>query len=571
MSENTFDSAMGLDALGWSPALAEDFVGHGARGLVPARVTAEHRGAYAVRAIRTEGPAAGLAVVSGRYRYGSTGPADFPAVGDWVAIDGSPAGEGVTIHARLPRRTAFSRLAAGRRTEAQVVAANVDVVFVAMGLDRDFNLRRLERYLAVAWGSGASPVVLLTKADRCPHVDGHALAAQAAAPGVPVLPISALSGAGLDAVRVWLTPGRTAAVLGSSGVGKSTLINVLAGHEALATREVRAGDDRGRHTTTHRQLLVLPGGGLIIDTPGMRELGLWEGGEAVGETFAEIDELATSCRFADCRHEREPGCAVLAAIGDGRLPAQRLRNRRKMEREEIALDVHPGVRRQGVGRAILHGLEELARDMAAEVSTQPRRFYASWCVDSAEETRTLLTDEGYRPVRYFVEMVRDALADVPPVPLPDGLEMRPVEPADHRRIFDAQAEAFRDHWGARDWTDEMFEGLFRAPDLDTSLWRVAWAGDEVASVCANWVYAAENERLGVRRAWLEQVSVRRPWRRRGVARALIAASLHAFAERGLTSAALGVDSDNPTGALGLYEGLGFRVHKPATSYRKGMP
>jgi mycothiol synthase len=238
---------------------------------------------------------------------------------------------------------------------------------------------------------------------------------------------------------------------------------------------------------------------------------------------------------------------------------------------EIALDVHPGVRRQGVGRAILHRLEELARDMAAEVSTQPRRFYASWCVDSAEETRTLLTDEGYRPVRYFVEMVRDALADVPPVPLPDGLEMRPVEPADHRRIFDAQAEAFRDQWGARDWTDEMFEGLFRAPDLDTSLWRVAWAGDEVAGVCANWVYAAENERLGVRRAWLEQVSVRRPWRRRGVARALIAASLHAFAERGLTSAALGVDTDNPTGALGLYEGLGFRVHKPATAYRKGMP
>jgi len=323
----------GLDALGWTAELAEGFAAHRARGLAPARVTAEHRGAYAVRAPRSDGPVEGLAVVSGRFRHEAAGPADFPAVGDWVAIDGSPADDAATIHARLPRRTAFSRLAAGLKTEAQVVAANVDVVFVAMGLDGDFNLRRLERYLAVAWGSGASPVVLLTKADRCPDVEGHATAVLATAPGVPVLPISALSGDGLADVLAWLGPGRTAAVIGSSGVGKSTLINVLAGHNVLATREVRAGDDRGRHTTTHRQLVALPGGGMIIDTPGMRELGLWDGGDAIGETFAEIDELAASCRFADCRHEHEPGCAVLAAIGDGRLPGERLRNRRKMERE----------------------------------------------------------------------------------------------------------------------------------------------------------------------------------------------------------------------------------------------
>jgi ribosome biogenesis GTPase / thiamine phosphate phosphatase len=330
----TLDAAPdGLEALGWTSQLAGAFADHGARGFMAARVTAEHRGAYAVRAIRADGPAEGLAVVSGRFRYESAGPADFPAVGDWVAIDGSPADDAATIHARLPRRTAFSRLAAGRRTEAQVVAANVDVVFVAMGLDGDFNLRRLERYLAVAWDSGASPVVLLTKADRCPDVEGHAVAVRAVAPGVPVLPISALTGEGLDDVRAWLEPGRTAAIIGSSGVGKSTLINVLAGHDLLATRDVRAGDDRGRHTTTHRQLIALPGGGLVIDTPGMRELGLWDGGDSIGDTFAEIDELAASCRFADCRHEREPGCAVLAAIGDGRLPGDRLRNRRKMERE----------------------------------------------------------------------------------------------------------------------------------------------------------------------------------------------------------------------------------------------
>jgi ribosome biogenesis GTPase len=333
MSVDAADGHAGLEALGWTPELAEGFAAHRSRGLAPARVTAEHRGAYAVRAMRSDGPVEGLAVVSGRFRHEAAGPADFPAVGDWVAIDGAPADDAATIHARLPRRTAFSRLAAGLKTEAQVVAANVDVVFVAMGLDGDFNLRRLERYLAVAWGSGASPVVLLTKTDRCPDVEGRATAVLAAAPGVPVLPISALSGDGLADVLAWLGRGRTAAVIGSSGVGKSTLINVLAGHDVLATREVRAGDDHGRHTTTHRQLVALPGGGMIIDTPGMRELGLWDGGDAIGETFAEIDELAASCRFTDCRHEHEPGCAVLAAIGDGRLPGERLRNRRKMERE----------------------------------------------------------------------------------------------------------------------------------------------------------------------------------------------------------------------------------------------
>jgi len=362
----------GIQALGWTSELADAFAGHGARGLTPARVTAEHRGAYAVRATRAGGPAEGLAVVSGRFRYEAAGPADFPAVGDWVAIDGSPADDAATIHARLPRRTAFSRLAAGRRTEAQVVAANVDVVFVAMGLDGDFNLRRLERYLAVAWDSGASPVVLLTKTDRCPDVDGREVAVRSVAPGVPVLPISALTGDGLDDVRAWLEPGRTAAMIGSSGVGKSTLINVLAGHDVLATREVRTGDDRGRHTTTHRQLLALPGGGMVIDTPGMRELGLWDGGESIGDTFSEIDELAASCRFADCRHEREPGCAVLAAIGDGSLPGERLRNRRKMEREAARTEA----RRTPSERTEARRFARLVRHSAAE--SMARKSMPDW-------------------------------------------------------------------------------------------------------------------------------------------------------------------------------------------------
>jgi mycothiol synthase len=238
---------------------------------------------------------------------------------------------------------------------------------------------------------------------------------------------------------------------------------------------------------------------------------------------------------------------------------------------EMEFSVDPEVPRVVVGRTVLGRLEVLAREMAAERPVEARGWYASWCVDSADDVRRLLALEGFRPVRSFHEMVRDGLSDVPEVPLPDRLEMRPVDPADHRRIFDAEAEAFRDHWGAREWTDAIFDGIFSAPDLDTSLWRVAWDGDEVAGVCANWVYPEENERLGVSRGWLEQVSVRRPWRRRGVARALVAASLRAFADRGLTSAALGVDANNPTGAVALYEGLGFRIHKPATSYRKAMP
>jgi len=279
-----------------------------------------------------------------------------------VAIDGSPADDAATIHALLPRRTAFVRHGAGRRSDGQVVAANVDVVFVAMALDGDFNLRRLERYVAVAWTSGAEPVVLLTKADRSTDVSGQAVAVEAVAPGVPVLPISALTGDGLEAVSALLGPGRTAAVLGSSGVGKSTLINVLAGRELFATGEVRADDDRGRHTTTHRQLVVLPGGACIVDTPGMRELGMWEGGDGLDEAFADIDELAGSCRFNDCRHEGEPGCAVRAAIATGDLTHERLRAMRRLEREAA----HSEGRRTAAERVEAKRFQRLVRNASAD-------------------------------------------------------------------------------------------------------------------------------------------------------------------------------------------------------------
>ena len=355
----------GLHGLGWTAAHDADFAVHAARGFAPARVTVEHRGAYDVRSADAEGTAA----VSGKFRFDAAGPADFPAVGDWVAIAGSPAEDGATIHAVLPRRTTFTRLAAGLKTDGQVVAANIDLVFVAMALDGDFNLRRLERYLAVAWTSGAEPIVLLTKADKCEDIEGRLLAVESVAPGVTSHAISARSGYGIDGVAALLTSGRTAAVLGSSGVGKSTLINALLGTELLDTGEIREDDSRGRHTTTHRQLIVLPGGACIVDTPGMRELGLWEG-DGLESTFADIDELANACRFSDCRHDREPGCAVRSAIADGTLPAERLLAQRKLEREAAATEA----RRVAGSRAAERRNGRAIRDIGIDAMARKSMF-----------------------------------------------------------------------------------------------------------------------------------------------------------------------------------------------------
>lgn len=359
----------GLVELGWTLELETAFAGHGAVGRRPARILVEHQGGYTIRTADTVGSAA----VSGRYRFEARGPEDFPAVGDWVAIDGAPERETAVIHALMPRRSAFTRLAAGPRAEAQVVAANVDVVLIAMGLDGDFNLRRLERYLAVGWSSGALPVVLLTKADRCADIEGHVVAVTAVAPGVPVLAISALTGFGLAALAEHLGPGRTAAVLGSSGVGKSTLVNALLGAEALATAAVRPGDDRGRHTTSHRELVILPDGACIVDTPGMRELGLMGGGEGLDEAFADIDEIASDCRFSDCRHDREPGCAVTAAIGDGRLTADRLTARRKLEREAAGNEARRASGSRQEARRFGRMVRDAAIDSMARKSSPDRR------------------------------------------------------------------------------------------------------------------------------------------------------------------------------------------------------
>lgn len=281
------------------------------------------------------------AVVAGRLLHRASGPQDLPAVGDWVAYRMGPPP--VRIEALLPRRSRLTRKAAGRRSDEQVVAANVDVALVVMGLDGDYNPRRLERFLVLAWDGGATPVVALNKSDLLSPEEAEERRAEieAQTPGVPVYLVSAAEGRGLQELEDHFHGAdgpRTVALLGSSGVGKSTLINRLAGREILATAAVRESDDRGKHTTTHRQLVRLSGGGLLIDSPGVREVGLSSDGDGVAAAFGEVEELAQQCRFRDCRHGGEPGCAVEAAVAAGEVPAERLESYRRLQREQRYLE-----------------------------------------------------------------------------------------------------------------------------------------------------------------------------------------------------------------------------------------
>jgi ribosome biogenesis GTPase len=318
-----------LEDLGWTPRFAEAFEPHRADGVSAARVSLEHTHIY--RVVSPDGDE--LARVSGRLRHDASGRADFPAVGDWVVVEAAAGGD-ARIRAVLPRATHFSRRAAGNPTEEQVVAANIDVVFLVSGLDHDFNPRRIERYLVTAWESGAAPVIVLNKADLVEDPASFVAEIAALAAGVPVHAVSARNPESMAALRAHLGRGRTAALLGSSGVGKSSIANALIGEELLRTREVRESDSRGRHTTTGRQLVLLPGGGILIDTPGMRELQLWDRGEPVAGAFADIESIGEGCRFRDCRHAGEPGCAVGAAVAAGMLPAARLESYRKLQTEQ---------------------------------------------------------------------------------------------------------------------------------------------------------------------------------------------------------------------------------------------
>ncbi len=308
----------------------------------PARVLAVDRDQWTLRL--ADGERDGR--LGGRFRASVDVGSQLPATGDWVLVDRPEAEIGpVRIVALLPRASAFSRSTRERgrgapgAADEQVVAANVDAVFLVSGLDNDLNPRRLERYLALAWSSGADPVVVLNKADVAIDLNAAVRAVEKVARGVPVIVVSALELLGLDALGAWLRPGATVALLGSSGVGKSSLANALLGEERQATSAVRARDSRGRHTTTRRELIRLPGGALLLDTPGMRALELWDDGSGLEAAFDDVAEVAARCRFGDCRHEGEPGCAVLAAVDSGELPAERLASHRKLAREVRSVEI----------------------------------------------------------------------------------------------------------------------------------------------------------------------------------------------------------------------------------------
>jgi len=297
---------------------------------LPARVISQQRGLWRVAGDFAEC----WAEASGALRAGAEAGGDWPAVGDWVTTERPDAKGRPLIEKVLPRRSKFVRKIAGRSLEEQVIAANVDTAFVVMALDGDFNVRRLERYLAQCWESGAKSIVVLNKADDCAEVAARVTEVERVAAGLPIFAVSARTGDGIHALEVFLASGQTIVLLGSSGVGKSTLVNHFLMREAQAVQAVRTSDSRGRHTTTSRELFALPGGALLIDTPGLRELQLWDAAEGVEQAFSDIEELAAQCKYGNCGHTTEPGCAVLAAIAEGRLDVNRLESQRKLEREQ---------------------------------------------------------------------------------------------------------------------------------------------------------------------------------------------------------------------------------------------
>jgi ribosome biogenesis GTPase / thiamine phosphate phosphatase len=324
---------MDLDVLGWNDFFANYWDSRDGT-LEPARVVEEQKEAY--RVVGEMGELA--AEVTGKLRHEATNRSAFPAVGDWVAIAPLPTEGRALIHAVLPRRTKLSRTAAGSRAVEQILVANVDVAFVVQSLNADLNPRRLERYLGAIWESGARPVILLSKADLCSDRSDALEEISSVSIGVDVHILSAMTGDGFDKILSYLAPGKTAVLLGSSGVGKSTIINRLLGGDVQKTLQIRDGDDRGRHATTFRRVFLIPTGGLLIDTPGMREFQLWDAGDGLEEAFDEIKELSAQCRFRDCRHESEPGCAVQEAVSNGTLDAERIFNYRKLQRELAFLE-----------------------------------------------------------------------------------------------------------------------------------------------------------------------------------------------------------------------------------------
>lgn len=318
-----------LTIYGWSEFFEDNFRPYAGMGYACGRVALEHKNLFRVYIQHGEV----LAEISGKFRHEAVNRSDLPAVGDWVVISSRPEGDRAIIHAVLPRRTSFARKIAGSRTEEQIAGANIDTVFLVTSLNQDFSLRRLERYLITAWESGANPIIILSKADLCDRLPGAIDEVQAIARAVPIYAISVVTGYGLQDIAQYFKHGQTVALLGSSGVGKSTLINHLSGVDRLKVQAVREHDERGRHTTTHRELILLPHGGLVLDTPGMRELQLWDSDDSLQFVFDDIEALAGRCFFSDCRHQDEPRCMIREALAAGTIDSDRYLSYEKLQKE----------------------------------------------------------------------------------------------------------------------------------------------------------------------------------------------------------------------------------------------